>query len=388
MKVLSDSYKYEEAYVLKQKYDLIENFKAKSIISNTIVEDTDVFAYDEDEHSAYVNILRISKGSIIQGYTIEYKKRIEEQKEEIMSMAVVELRDKLKSNSKEIVLPFELEFNITGTSIIIPQRGDRKKLLELAKQNVRQYKLDKLKQTEKLNPDQRVIQLLESIKDKFQLPKIPLHIECFDNSNIQGSNAVAACVVYKKAKPSKKDYRKYNIKTVTGPDDYASMYEVVSRRYNRMLKEELVLPDLIVADGGIGQMEIIRKVVEDELKLNIPIAGLAKNKKHKTNEILYGFPPKAVGLKATDQIFKFFAGMQDEVHRFAIKFHREKRSKNQTDSELDNITGIGEKTKNELLSHFKSVKRIKNASIQELTKIIGTNRASITYKYFNQEITP
>ncbi len=385
MKKLSESLKFEEAHLLKQKYELIENYKAKSIISNSIVEDTDVFAYDENDNSAFVNILRISKGSIIQGYTIEYKKRIEELKEEILSTAVVELREKLKSNSKEIVLPFKLEYKLTGIKTVIPQRGDRKKLLDLASQNVRQYKLDKLKQAEKLNPDQRAIQLLESVKERFQLPKIPMHIECFDNSNIQGSNAVAACVVYKKAKPAKNEYRKYNIKTVIGPDDYASMYEVVKRRYSRMIKEELSLPDLIIADGGIGQMEIIRKVIEDELKLNIPIAGLAKDNKHRTNEILYGFPPKAVGLTPTDQLFKFFAGMQDEVHRFAITFHRDKRSKDQTISELDSIKGIGEKTKNELIKQFKSVKRVKNANLEELIKITGTNRASIIYNYFNKE---
>lgn len=388
MKELSEAFKFEEAHLLKQKYELIENYKSKSIISNSVLEDTDVFAYDENENSAFVNILRISKGSIIQGYTIEYKKRIEEEKEEILATAVVELREKLKSNSKEIVLPFKLDFNISGVKIVIPQRGDRKKLLDLALQNVRQYKIDKLKQAEKLNPDQRAIQLLEGIKERFQLAKLPMHIECFDNSNIQGNNAVAACVVYKKAKPAKKDYRKYNIKTVTGPDDYASMYEVVSRRYNRMVKEELPLPDLIIADGGIGQMEIIRKVIEDELKLDIPIAGLAKDNKHRTNEILYGFPPRAVGLKPTDQLFKFFAGMQDEVHRFAITFHRNKRSKTQTTSELDSIKGIGEKTKNDLIKEFKSVKRIRNANLEDLIKIAGTTRGSIIYNYFNKPVEP
>lgn len=387
MKELSEIYKFEEANLLKQKYELIENYKSKSIISNSILEDTDVFAYDENDNSAFINILRISKGSIIQGYTIEYKKRIEEQKEEILSIAVIELREKLKSNSKEIVLPFKLEFNIKDVSIVIPQRGDRKKLLDLALQNVRQYKLDKLKQAEKLNPDQRSIQLLKSIKERFQLQKLPMHIECFDNSNIQGSDAVAACVVYKKGKPSKKDYRKYNIRTVIGPDDYASMYEVVSRRYSRIINEDLPLPDLIIADGGIGQMEIIRKVIEDDLKLTIPIAGLAKNNKHQTSEILYGFPPKAVGLKPTDQLFKFLAGMQDEVHRFAIKFHRDLRSKSQTASELDSIKGIGEKTKNDLIKEFKSIKRIRNANLEELKKIVGTTRASIIYNYFNNKIT-
>lgn len=382
MQDLAANYKFEEAHQLKQKYELIENYKSKSIIANSVVENTDVFAYDENENSAFINILRINKGCIIQGYTIEYKKRINEQKEEILAMAVVELRERLKSNSKEVVLPFKLEFNLKNIVTVIPQRGDRKKLLDLAMQNVRQYKLDKLKQAEKLNPDQRAIQLLNSIKEKLGLQKIPMQIECFDNSNISGTDAVAACVVYIKAKPAKKEYRKYNIKSVQGPDDYASMKEVVRRRYIRMLNENLTLPDLIVADGGIGQMEVIRQVIEDELKLQIPIAGLAKDGKHRTHEVLIGFPPQTVGLKPTDQLFKFFAGMQDEVHRFAITFHRDKRSKTQVASELDNITGIGEKTKNELIKHFKSVKRIKSAEITELSEVIGTNRASIIYNYF------
>lgn len=388
MQQLASEYKFEEAHQLKLKYDLIENYKSKSVISNTILEETDVFAYDENDSSAFINILRISKGSIIQGYTIEYKKRIDEQREEILAMAVVELRERLKSCSKEIVLPFKIDFNLKGISTVIPQRGDRKKLLDLALQNVRQYKLDKLKQTEKLNPDQRAIQLLDTIKDKLALPKLPMQIECFDNSNISGSDAVAACVVYIKGKPAKKEYRKYNIKTVQGPDDYASMKEVVRRRYTRMLNEDLNLPDLIVADGGVGQMEVIRQVVEDELKLQIPIAGLAKDGKHKTREVLIGFPPQVVGLKPTDQLFKFFAGMQDEVHRFAITFHREKRSKTQVASELDNIPGIGEKTKNDLIKHFKSVKRIRNAEITELSEIVGTNRSSIIYNYFRANLKP
>ena len=385
MQDLSANYKFEEAHQLKQKYELIENYKSKSIIANSVVENTDVFAYDENENSAFINILRINKGCIIQGYTIEYKKRINEQKEEILAMAVVELRERLKSNSKEVVLPFKLEFNLKDIVTVIPQRGDRKKLLDLAMQNVRQYKLDKLKQAEKLNPDQRAIQLLNSIKEKLGLQKIPMQIECFDNSNISGTDAVAACVVYIKAKPAKKEYRKYNIKSVQGPDDYASMKEVVRRRYTRMLNENLTLPDLIVADGGIGQMEVIRQVIEDELKLQIPIAGLAKDGKHRTHEVLIGFPPQTVGLKPTDQLFKFFAGMQDEVHRFAITFHRDKRSKTQVASELDNISGIGEKTKNELIKHFKSVKRIKSAEINELSEVIGTNRASIIYNYFRSD---
>jgi len=388
MQQLASEFKFEEAHLIKQKYELIENYRSKSVISNSVLEETDVFAYEEDESSAYINILRISKGCIIQGFTIEYRKRVDELKEDILAMAVVELRERLGSNSKEIVLPFDIEFELKGIKKVIPQRGDRKSLLELAIQNVRQFKLDKLKQAEKLNPDQRAVQLLEAIKDKLQLPKLPIHIECFDNSNIQGSDAVAACVVYIKGKPSKKDYRKYLIKTVKGPDDYASMKEVVLRRYSRILNESLPLPDLIVADGGIGQMEVIRQVIQDELSLDIPIAGLAKDNKHKTNEILIGFPPMAVGLKPTDQLFKFFAGMQDEVHRFAIKFHREKRSKQQTSSELDNIQGIGEKTKNDLIQHFKSLKRVRTASLEDIAKIIGNARASIIYNYFKSDLKP
>lgn len=386
MQKLAADYRFEEAHELKQKYELIENYKSKSIISNTVLEETDVFAYDESDGSAFVNILRISKGSVIQGFTIEYKKRMDEEKEEILAMAIVELRERLKSNSHEIVLPFPIGFELTGINAVVPQRGDRKKLLDLSIQNVKQYKLDKLKQAEKLNPDQRSMQLLKSIQEVLHLDKPPLTIECFDNSNIQGSDAVAACVVYVKGKPSKKDYRKYNIKTVIGPDDYASMKEVVRRRYSRMINEDIPLPDLIIADGGVGQMEVIRQVIEDELNVNIPIAGLAKDNKHKTSEVLIGFPPQAVGLKPTDQLFKFFAGIQEEVHRFAISFHRDKRSKNQTASELDTINRIGEKTKNDLIKHFRSVKRIRSASIEELSEVIGTNRASIIYRHFNPDL--
>ena len=386
MKQLAAEYKFEEAHQIKLKYDLIENYKSKSIIANTVLENTDVFAYDENENAAFVNILRISKGSIIQGYTIEYRKRIDEDKTEILALAIVELRERLQSNSKEIVVPFEINYQFKDAMVIIPQRGDRKKLLELSMQNVRQYKLDKLKQAEKLNPDQRAIQLLKSIQEVLHMEKPPMTIECFDNSNISGTDAVAACVVLKKARPSKKDYRKYTIKTVVGPDDYASMKEVVRRRYTRMLEEETPLPDLIIADGGIGQMEVIRQVIEDELKINIPIAGLAKDSKHHTRELLFGFPPKAIGMKPTDQLFKLLASMQDEVHRFAIAFHRDKRSKSQTASELDTIPGIGEKTKNDLIKHFKSVKRIKSADLKELTEIAGTNRGSIVYNYFNSDL--
>ncbi len=388
MQELALSYKFEEAHVLKIKYDLIETYKSKSIISNTVVDETDVFAYDENDNSAFVNILRISKGSIIQGYTIEYKKRIDEQKEEILALAIIELREILNSKSKEIVLPFKIDYKINEATIIIPQRGDRKKLLDLAIQNVKLFKIEKLKQADKLNPEQRIFQLLESVKERLQLPKPPLHIECFDNSNISGTDAVAACVVYKKGKPSKKEYRKYNIKTVQGPDDYASMKEVVGRRYTRLINDNLPLPDLIVADGGIGQMEIIRQVIVDDLKLQIPIAGLAKDSKHKTHEVLIGFPPQVVGLKPTDQLFKFFAGMQDEVHRFAIKFHRDQRSKSQTTSELDNISGIGEKTKTDLINHFKSLKRLKTAKKSDIEEIVGKHRASIIYSYFNGDLKP
>ena len=386
MKKLAAEYKFEEANEIKQKYDLIENYKAKSIIANSVVNNTDIFAYADDENSAYVNILRVSKGAIIQGYTIEYKKRIDETKEDILSIAIIELREKLNSNSKEIIVPFPIEIEFADIKFIVPQRGDRKKLLELSEQNVKQYKLEKLKQTEKLNPDQKSIQLLTEIQQKLHLEKIPMTIEAFDNSNISGSNAVAACVVFKKAKPAKKDYRKYIIKTVQGPDDYASMKEVVKRRYIRMINENMPLPDLIIADGGIGQMEVIRQVVEDELNLKIPIAGLAKNDKHKTSELLFGFPPKEIGMKPNDTLFKLLAFIQEEVHRFAITFHRDKRSKSQTASELDKIPGIGEKTKNELIRHFKSLKRVKSSNLDELTKIIGTNRASIVYKHFNPDL--
>jgi excinuclease ABC subunit C len=388
MKQLAAEYKFEQAHQLKLKYDLIENYKSKSIIANTVVENTDVFAYDENENSAYVNILRISKGSIIQGYTIEYKKRIDEQKEDLLAMAIVELRERFKSNSKEIIVPFKIDYEFKGVTVVTPQRGDRKKLLDLSVQNVRQFKLDKLKQAEKLNPDQRAIQLLKAIKEVLHMEKPPMTIECFDNSNISGTDAVAACVVFKKAKPSKKDYRKYNIKTVVGPDDYASMKEVVRRRYTRMLNEETPLPDLIIADGGVGQMEVIRQVIEDELKINIPIAGLAKDSKHHTRVLLFGFPPKAVGLRINDPLFKLLASMQDEVHRFAITFHRDKRSKTQVASELDTIPGIGEKTKNDLIKHFKSVKRIKSAELSELIEIVGTSRSTIIYNYFKADLKP
>lgn len=386
MKKLATEFRFEEANEVKLKYDLIENYKAKSIVANSVVNNTDVFGYEEDENSAYVNILRISKGSIIQGYTIEYRKQLDETKEDILATAIVELRERLESTSNEIILPFPVDYEISGVNFIFPQRGDRKKLLDLSVQNVKQFKLEKLKQAEKLNPDQKAIRILSEIQEKLQLDKIPMTIEAFDNSNISGSDAVAACVVFKKGKPSKKDYRKYTIKTVEGPDDYASMMEVVRRRYSRMIEENTPLPDLIIADGGSGQMEVIRKVVEDELNLKIPIAGLAKDDKHKTRELLFGFPPKAIGMKPNEILFKLFANIQEEVHRFAIKFHQDKRSKKQTASELDNIKGIGEKTKNELIKHFKSVKRVRTAEFSDIEIIIGTQRASIVYSHFNPNL--
>lgn len=387
MQELAKEFKFEEAHLLKLKYDLLENYKSKSIISNTVLEETDVFGYEEDENSAYINILRTAKGSIIQGYTIEYKKRTDELKEDILATAILELREKFNSTSREMILPFDIDFTLKGVNITVPIKGDKKKLLDLSISNVKHFKLEKLKQNEKLNPEQKATQILKTIQDNMQLKNLPMTIECFDNSNIQGSSAVAACVVFKKAKPSKKDYRKYIIKTVEGPDDYASMKEVVYRRYARMIKEGTPLPDLIVTDGGIGQMEVVRQVVEDELHLQIPIAGLAKDKKHKTSELLFGFPPQVVGMKPNDLLFRFMSQLQDEVHRFAIAFHRDKRSKEQTTSELDKIKGIGEMTKTELIKHFKSIKRIRMAERSEIEKIVGNNRASIIYKYFHPDLS-
>lgn len=379
--------KFEEAQKLKLKYDALIKYRTKTIITTPNDDNLDVFAYDEDENAAYINILRIAKGSIIQGLTIEYQKKVDEEKEEIFALAILELREQLNSKNKTLIVPFLPDEIGENLEFIVPQRGDKKKLLDLAIKNVHQYKIDKYKQSEKLNPDQRAMRLMKEIKKTLCLPKIPETIECFDNSNISGTDAVAACVVFKKCKPSKKDYRTYNIKTVVGADDYASTKEVVYRRYRRLQDEQQPLPDLIITDGGKGQMEVVRQVIEDELHLQIPIVGLAKNNRHKTNEILFGFPPQVIGLKPTDFTFKFLASVQDEVHRFAISFHRNKRSKHQTTSELDNIKGIGEKTKIELLKHFKSLKHIKIASKTELEKVVGKSRASIVYEYFNAKMT-
>ncbi len=385
MNKLAAEYKFEEAQKIKEKYDSIVNYQSKTVITTTTDNDIDVFGYDEDDESAYINILRIACGSVVQGLTIEYKKTLDESKEEILALAIVELRDRFKSISHDVIIPFELDIQLDNINFIIPQRGDKRKLLDLSMQNVKQYRVDKYKQSEKLNPEQRATKLLKQIQEALYLDSLPRHIECFDNSNISGSDAVAACVVYKNGKPSKKDYRKYIIKSVEGPDDYASMAEVVYRRYSRMRDEGTPLPDLILTDGGIGQMGVVRKVVVDDLGLDIAIAGLVKNNKHRTSSVLVGFPPREVGLKTSDYIFKFLAGVQDEVHRFAITFHRDKRSKRQVHSELDSIAGIGEKTKNLLLKQLKSVKKISLTEKSELENIIGKSKASIIYDHFHPE---
>ena len=383
MNNLSAEYRFEEAQEIKNKYDSIVNYQSKTVITTTSDNDIDVFAYDEDEQSAFINMLRINGGCVVQGFTIEYKKTLDEPKEEIFALAIVELRDRFKSISNQIIVPFIPDVELENAEFIVPLRGDKKKLLDLSIQNVKQFRVDKYKQSEKLNPEQRTTKILKDIQDKLHLDKLPNHIECFDNSNISGTNAVAACVVYKKAKPSKKDYRKYIIKTVDGVDDYASMREVVYRRYSRMVNESTPLPDLILTDGGKGHMESVRQVVVDCLHLDIPIVGLAKNDKHTTSEVLVGFPPQSIGLKPTDSLFRFLAEIQEEVHRFAISFHRDKRSKGQVSSELDSIKGIGETSKKALLKHFKSVKRISLASLEELKEILPTSRASIVYTYFH-----
>lgn len=371
MQALAADLKFEEAQKIKEKYDVIENYRAKSTVVTPMLHNIDVFSFAENEKSAYINFMHIGNGAIVQAYTIEYKKRLDETKEELLSLGIVEMRERFKSTAREIIVPFELEMELGNASFIVPQRGDKKKLLDLSEMNVKQFKVDRLKQAEKLNPEQRSTRILKEVQDALHLPKLPIHIECFDNSNISGSDAVAACVVFKMAKPSKKDYRKYIIKTVVGPDDYASMKEVVRRRYQRAINEGSPLPDLILTDGGKGQMEVVREVIQDELHLDIPIAGLAKDGKHRTSELLFGFPPEIVGMPIQSQMFRFFTQIQDEVHRFAITFHKDKRSKSQTRSELDSIKGIGEKTKVLLLRHYKSVKRIREASFDDLKQLIG-----------------
>ena len=377
MQQLSKELRFEEAQKIKEKYELIENYKAKSEIVSSTVNNVDVFAIEDDEKSAYINYLHITNGSINQAFTFEYRKKLNESKEDLLAMGIVEMRERYKSTSREIIVPFELEFSIKDVEFTIPQRGDKKKLLELSVLNVKQYKIDRLKQAEKLNPEQRSVRLMKEIQQELKLEKMPNHIECFDNSNIQGSNPVAACVVFKKAKPSKKDYRKYHIKTVEGADDYASMKEIARRRYSRAIEEESPLPDLILTDGGKGHMEAMREVIEDELHLHIPIVGLAKDRRHRTSEVLYGFPPVIIGIKQQSPLFHLLEQIQEEVHRFAITFHREQRSKKQTHSQLDEIKGIGPKTKELLLKEFKSVKRISEASEEELSTRIGSSKAAL-----------
>lgn len=375
MMALAEEMKFEEAQKIKEKYELIENYRSKSEVVSSILHNIDVFSIEMDDNSAYINYLHITNGCINQAFTFEYKKRLNETKEELLQLGIIEMRERYKSCSREIIVPFELDMELNNVTFTIPQRGDKKHLLELSLLNVKQYKVDRLKQAEKLNPEQRSVRLLKEIQEQLRMDKMPVHIECFDNSNIQGSDAVAACVVFKKARPSKKDYRKYNIKTVVGPDDYASMQEVVRRRYTRILEEHGELPDLILTDGGKGQMEVVRQVIEDELKLHIPIAGLAKNNKHHTSEVLFGFPPMTIGIKQGTPLFHLLENIQDEVHRFAITFHRDKRSKSQIASALDNIKGIGEKRKTALLKKFKSVARIKKATLEELAAVVGESAA-------------
>ena len=377
--------RFEEAEVYKQRYLALENFAAKSEIVSYTIADVDVFSIvnDDSKKNAFINYLHVTNGAINQSFTFEYKRKLEETDAELLNEAIPEIRERFKSTAKEIIVPFELDFHIKDATFFIPQRGDKKHLLELSEMNAKQHKFDRLKQAEKLNPEQRQTRLMKELQDRLKLPKLPYQIECFDNSNISGTDAVAACVVYKGMKPSKKDYRKYNIKTVVGPDDYASMQEVVRRRYKRMVEEGMPLPDLIITDGGKGQMEVVREVVEDELQLAIPIAGLAKDNRHRTNELLYGFPPQTIGIPTKSELFKVLTQIQDEVHRFAISFHRDKRSKHQLHSELDDIKGIGSKSKEQLLQHFKTVKKIKEADIQELTEIIGSTRATLLYNYFH-----
>ena len=377
MQDLAAEMKFEEAQKVKEKYALIENYRSKSEVVSSVLHNIDVFSIEEDgEKSAFINYLHITNGAINQAFTFEYKKKLNETKEELLTLGIIEMRERYKSASREIIVPFDIEIELNDVTFTIPQRGDKRKLLELSLLNVKQYKADRMKQAEKLNPEQRSMRLMKEIQQELHLDRLPMQIECFDNSNIQGTDAVAACVVFKKAKPSKSDYRKYNIKTVVGADDYASMKEVVRRRYQRAIEEESPLPDLIITDGGKGQMEVVRQVME-ELQLDIPIAGLAKDRKHRTSEVLFGFPPQTIGIKQHSPLFRLLEQIQDEVHRFAITFHRDKRSKRQVASALDKIKGIGEKTKTALLKEFKSVKRIKEATIEEVSAIIGESKAKI-----------
>ena len=387
MQSLAAELKFEEAQKLKEKYEAIENYRSRSTVVPPMLHNIDVFSITENDPSVYINYLHIGNGAVVQAYTFEYKKRLDESKEDLLVMGIIEMRKRFESRAREIIVPFPLDLELDGVTITVPQRGDKKKLLDLSIMNGKQYKVDKLKQAEKLNQEQRNTRLLKEIQEALHLKELPVQIECFDNSNIQGSDPVAACVVFKMGKPSKSDYRKYNIKTVVGPDDYASMKEVVRRRYQRLLDEKASLPNLIITDGGKGQMEVVRSVVEDELHLSIPIAGLAKDNRHRTAELLYGFPPEVIGMKLDSPLFHLLTRMQDEVHRFAITFHKDKRSKGQTRSELDTIKGVGEKTKTTLLREFKSVKRIREANLEDLAKVVGEAKAKLIKESLNQETT-
>ena len=385
MEKYAEELRFEEAELCKQRYLALDNFAAKSEIVSHTITDVDVFTIvsDDTRKNAFINYIHVTNGAINQSFTYEYKRKLDESDEELLNEAIPEIRERFNSTAKEIIVPFELDFKVKGAEFFIPQRGDKHHLLELSEMNAKQYKFDRLKQTEKLNPEQKQTRLMRELQDKLKLSKLPYHIECFDNSNISGSDAVAGCIVYKGMKPSKKDYRKYNIKTVVGPDDYASMQEVVRRRYSRMQEEGTPLPDLIITDGGKGQMEVVREVVEDELHLSIPIAGLAKDDRHRTNELLFGFPQQTIALDIKGELFKVLTQIQDEVHRYAISFHRDKRSKTQLHSELDDIKGIGPKTKDALLKKLRTVKNIKEADLQELTEVIGASKATIVYNYFH-----
>ena len=379
---LADALRFEEAEEIRQKYVALDGFVSSSEIVSHTINNVDVFSITSDEKMAYINYLHVSNGVINQSFTIEYKKKLEETDEELLQLGIIELRQRFKSDAKEIIVPEMVDIELENVTFTIPQRGDKKKLLDLSILNGKQYKFDRLKQAEKLNPEQKQTRLMKELQDKLHLPKLPYHIECFDNSNISGTDAVASCVVFKGMKPSKKDYKHFNIKTVEGPDDYASMKEVVHRRYTRLKDEEQPLPDLIIADGGKGQMEVIREVIQDELDLDIPIAGLAKDDRHRTNELLYGFPPIHVALKTDSELFHVLTHIQDEVHRFAIEFHRKKRSKRALHSELDDIKGIGPKTRDELLNALKTVKKIREAELTTLSDIIGPAKAKIVFEYF------
>ena len=385
MMQLSEELRFEEAEEVKRKYIALDTFVSKSEVVSHTINNVDIFSITSDEKMAFINYVHVSNGSVNQSFTIEYKKKLNETDEELLQLGIIELRERFKSDAKEIVVPQEVDVQLEGVTFTIPQRGDKKTLLDLSIMNGKQYKFDRMKQAEKLNPEQKQTRLMKELQDKLHLPKLPYQIECFDNSNISGSDAVAACIVFKKMKPSKSDYKRYNIKTVVGPDDYASMKEVVHRRYTRLIEEEQPLPDLIIADGGKGQMEVIRQVIQDELDLDIPIAGLAKDDRHRTNELLYGFPPLKVALKVDSELFRVLTQIQDEVHRFAIKFHREKRSKRALHSELEDIKGIGPKGREALLKGLKTVKKIREAELAELEAIIGKAKARIVYNYFHQE---